>query len=316
MISVIIPAYNIEPYLDRCLKSVVAQEGVEMEILVVDDGSTDGTPAIADDWARRDERVKVIHQTNSGLSEARNAALDVAKGRFITFVDGDDLLAPDALRVMRKVIEQSETDVVVGKTLALSDEDANRFMPENSESKPTLWHYTSRETLLQIFYQKKITQSAWSRLFRRELFDTLRFPADMLYEDLAVAYPLYSSIRRLTTVDTLCYLYVDDRPGSILNHFNARREHVLDILDNLLEQVKDEAPWLVGAVTSRRLSAAFNMLRLAPKGDKRYDDLRRRAWSIITQSRRRCLTDPNVRLKNKIGILASFLGKKMIAKVF
>ena len=114
LVSVIIPVYNVERYLDRCLASVVDQTYRELEILVVDDGSTDGSGALCDRWAERDSRIRVIHKSNGGLSDARNAALDVMTGSYVLMLDSDDWLQTDAIECLYQLLEKEQADIAVG----------------------------------------------------------------------------------------------------------------------------------------------------------------------------------------------------------
>lgn len=313
MISVIIPVYNVERYLDRCLQSVVEQTCRDLEILVVDDGSTDSSGTLSDKWAERDSRIRVIHKTNGGLSDARNAALDVMTGEHVFMLDSDDWLQRDAIEALYRLMTDNGADIAVGGWRDVyEDEEVEPSAP--TTLTPHVRCYTRDEALRAIFYQKNLTHSAWGRLYRAELFNGIRYPVGRLYEDLAIAYPLYGRVNKVVQVDTPLYNYLQ-RPTSILGTFKRQRTDVLDILDTLEREVATAELALLPAVRSRRLSAHFNILLLCPKGDE-WADVRNRCWQGIRQLRAGCFADPHIRAKNRLGILASLLGRRAFLALF
>lgn len=293
------------------MSSIVCQTYERLEILVVDDGSTDGCPAMCDAWAARDRRITVVHKSNGGLSDARNAALDVIKGSLVTMIDSDDSVEPEYISTLLKLMMQTDADVAVCGWREVYDDGSIGFTTPVSHKMQV---YTGTQTLNAIFYQKRLTHSAWGRLYKSSLFTHLRYPVGMLYEDLAIAYSLYGKVTRVAQCFTPLYNYLQ-RPTSILGAFKPQRTHVLDILDALEAQVAAEGSPLLPAVQSRRLSAHFNILLLCPSTPQ-FEPVRRRCSTVIKQLRTRCLFDPHVRLKNRLGILASFMGMNTFYRLF
>ena len=174
-VTVIIPVYKVERYLDACVESVVRQSYADLEILLVDDGSPDRCPALCDAWAEKDPRIKVIHRENGGLSAARNSGIDAAMGEFLLFVDSDDLLEPDAVRRAVDAQRQQDADLVIFN-LTYVDE-ANRPLPQPDFSGFTdeildedgVWQRCFALAETRIYYVV-----AWNKLYRRSLFQHLR----------------------------------------------------------------------------------------------------------------------------------------------
>ena len=315
-VSVIVPVYNVKPWLERCLTSIVGQSHEQLEILLVDDGSTDGCADMCDQWADRDPRIKVIHKPNGGLSDARNAALDVAQGEFITFIDSDDYVTPHYVEKLLKALDNSpKCDIAVGHWCEFDDgTDPEPAEPLQGE----LQLFTPQEAALDIFYQRGLTHSAWGRMLRRHFFEgdnAVRFPVGMLYEDLAVIMPLLEQASGVAFIPDTLYYY-RQRKSSIIGTFTRRRTHVLDILDDLQNQAHGKFPWLERAIKSRRLSACFNILLLCPRGDDQFSDVTSRCWQGIKELRQGCLFDRHVRFKNKAAIILSWLGKKTFVRLF
>ncbi|MBR5638424.1 MAG: glycosyltransferase family 2 protein [Muribaculaceae bacterium] len=305
MVSVIIPIYNVQDYLARCIDSVLAQTYKDLEIILVDDGSHDTSGDICDEYDIKYRHVRVIHKTNGGLSDARNAGLEVAQGHYVTFIDGDDYVHPCFVEALLRTIEQTGAQIAACTWQELKDGDTPRDVNiENAKSKT----YTKSEAINTVFYQGELNHSACSRIFEKQLFDDLRFPEGALYEDLAVIYPLLRKVEKVALLKAPMYYYMH-RTGSIITTMSLRRTQVLDHLEKLEKQVAEEAPQYLPAVRSRHLSACFNMLRLMPARDPKWQPTKKRCWDYIKKMRISCLKDMKVRAKNKAACILSFLGR-------
>ena len=312
LISVIVPAYNAEAFLDQCLESIVAQSYRHLEILVVDDGSTDGTGALCDRWAERDERIRIIHQPNGGHSAARNTALDAMTGELVTMVDSDDVLHPEFAATLLETMKQTNADITVGGYIPFYGR-----VPvfHDSAGPDTPRHYTQQEAILAVFYQHGLTHSPWGRLFKASLFDGIRFPLGIIYEDLAIIYPLLRRCTLVATIGQTLYGYRQHESNS-MRVFSPRRTAVLDVCEQLEQQMMNDDPQYLKAVRSRLLSAYFNILLLSHQDkDGDYRQLQDRCWEGIKRLRGECLCDPMVRSKNKLGIIASYMGQTFLCSV-
>ncbi len=214
LISIIVPVYNVEQYIRKCLDSIAEQTYKNIEIILVDDGSPDSCGAICDEYARRDKRIRVIHRENGGLSAARNTGLDDAKGDYIMFVDSDDYITPDAVQLLMSCAEENSSDITVGG-FEYCDTNGNiyqtdrLFAPEGRISKDDFWHY---------FYTDPRTYyvTMWAKLFKSSLWKTLRFPVGKLHEDEFVIHNLIDSCECISLFRKPVYYYVQ-RGGSIVN---------------------------------------------------------------------------------------------------
>lgn len=232
-ISVIIPVYKVERYLDACVESVVGQTFTDLEIILVDDGSPDRSPQMCDAWAAKDPRIKVIHQRNGGLSAARNSGLDIATGAYIAFVDSDDRLKPEALQRAWKARQETGADLVLFNLLLTDEQDAVLPSPDFTIFKDELltveelWNrYFSMDERC-IYYAV-----AWNKLYRREQFNDLRFCRGKLYEDMFL---MPGIMKQCTTVACLGYqgYRYTQRSGSIMAQGDPR--NYLDRSEYLLE---------------------------------------------------------------------------------
>lgn len=217
-ISVIVPAYNIEEYLPRCLESIINQTYQNLEIIIVDDGSKDNTSKICDEYAKKDNRIIVIHQENKGLSGARNSALKIATGDYIGYVDGDDYIASSMYELMLASMEENDADLAMCGYEQVGEGAVKvEFSGEN--------YVFSREEALDIYIQDNRTfhiyNSVWSKLFKRELVHGIEFPLGRNSEDIVYTGRALSGCRKCVFVDRPLYFYILDRSGSIMNVKNA-----------------------------------------------------------------------------------------------
>ena len=184
-ITMIIPVYNTAAYLDKCLSSISAQSFSDFELIIVDDGSTDDSPKICDDWAKKDSRFTVIHQKNAGQSAARNAGIDAAKGDYLAFADSDDYVEPEYLQRLYDTIQKFKADL----SLCGYYEHKNRVKRALGPEKECV---LDRNTALgKLVEDKELKSFFWASLFKKELFEGIRLPVGRNYEDLAVIYKLY-----------------------------------------------------------------------------------------------------------------------------
>ncbi len=212
LISVIVPIYKVENYLDKCIESIVAQTYKSLEIILVDDGSPDRCPEMCDEWAKRDSRIRVIHKKNGGLSDARNAGIDAASGDFISFIDSDDYIAPGTYERLTDAIESAGADMCI---FGFQKVDENgSFIEEDSEIRDEL---LSRDEAFSRINEWPYVMSQ-TKLYNREIFSSLRFPVGKLHEDEFVIHRAVGECQRVVAVSDKLYYYFQ-RSDSIMGNF-------------------------------------------------------------------------------------------------
>ena len=240
-ISVIVPIYNGQHTLWQCMRSITSQTFTDFEIILVDDGSTDWTSDMCDSLAKLDQRIRVIHQKNKGLSGARNTALDVALGKYIAFIDGDDHVAPQFFEILINMIADGKYDIAISPAI-IESADKRKQIPEiRSEiqilnSHDMRMRYGNRDRAIYV--------RAWGRLFRKEIFDDLRFREGVIYEDMFLFPELYKKDLKIIIGTIPTYYYVQHM-GSITRHIKSARdlqsvEAALETFDAFVD-VDDEA---------------------------------------------------------------------------
>ena len=221
-ISVIIPVYNVEKYLDKCVQSVINQTYTELEIILVDDGSTDKSGVLCDEYAKRDERIKVIHKSNGGLSQARNYALDVITGDYVFFLDSDYFLALTALEKMERITEEEQADIVACLDKRFTDEDVF------GEKKGETLYFTREEMLQGTFTQNKnYFIISCAKLYEASLFNGVRFIEGVIHEDEFICHKIYAQTKKVAVLQEELYFYREN-PNSITGvKYNPKRYQYL-----------------------------------------------------------------------------------------
>ena len=223
MISVIVPVYKVEPYLRQCVDSILDQSYEDLEVLLIDDGSPDNCSEICDEYARLDARVRIFHTENRGLSAARNYGLQQAQGEFIGFVDSDDWIEPDMFMNLLQRMEEAGADI--GACGYWEENGASKDIHQFDEAS-----YTTSEALNALLAER-INNNVWNKLYRRELFQNIRFPDGKNYEDIAVIHSLLYSTKRVTVISTPEYHY-RVRLESITKTYSA--SNLIDFADAYL----------------------------------------------------------------------------------
>lgn len=202
LISVIVPVYKVEKYLKPCVDSILNQTYKNLEIILVDDGSPDNCPKICDEFIEKDNRIKVIHKENGGLSDARNAGIDIATGEYLAFVDSDDYIDSCMYeRLLEKLIENN-ADVAMCYAKNIYDDDCDFYDVEQKE----IDIYDSND-IFKALFKKELNNFAWNKLYKKSLFSEIRYPKGKIYEDLFTTYRIFGLCERAVLDRTQMYYY-------------------------------------------------------------------------------------------------------------
>ena len=220
LLTVVIPVYNVEKYLKRCVESVIAQDWKKYEILLVDDGSTDHSPQICDNYVKTYDFISVIHKENGGLSEARNTGLSQAKGEYVYFPDSDDWIEPDTFIALSEALESQKFDIIsFNREFVKSEEDAII-----SDSVVTIV-FEGKDAFVEMLKHSYITGFANDKIYRKSLFmdHDILFPKGKYYEDLGTNYKLFLSAKKVYATNQKYYHYLIDNPDSITQSWNEKK---------------------------------------------------------------------------------------------
>ena len=236
MISVIVPVYNIADYLPRCLDSILNQTYKELEIILVDDGSTDGSGDVCDLYAERDSRIKVIHKENGGVSSARNVGLDIATGDYIGFVDGDDLLAEKMFEVLLMNAEQYQCDISCCQLVTINVDGTRNVTynhsPQLFEKKYIIENYFSNKFIKDVMY------GCYNKLFKRSLIDGLRYKKYKYGEDILFVFEAIEKSNRLYYDNYEGYYYIHRENSAMTSVFSVKRLDYISAIREIEEKCK------------------------------------------------------------------------------
>lgn len=241
LISVIIPVYNVEKYLKSCLDSVVSQTYKNLEIILVDDGSVDNSGKICDEYAEKDKRITVIHKENGGLSDARNVGIEKAQGSYITFVDSDDFIEKNFIKILVNIAINKKVHFVIGNYKKFVKDSRNKDRNAKYEvNENSITVFSPRETMLRMLYQKQLSMYAHGKLYDRKLFTAVRFPKGKLFEDVPTIWSIVKQVDKVAYVNYKLYFY-RQRNGSIVNNtYSHRKMDQVYFSKEILEEVKND----------------------------------------------------------------------------
>ena len=211
LISIIVPVYNVEDYLGQCVNSLINQTYTNLEIILVDDGATDKSGVLCDILAEKDTRIKVIHKKNGGLSDARNAGIDVATGTYIGFVDSDDWIDEDMFSKLINSSKKFDADIsFCAVTVVYDRQFVNRSLNIDN------YCMEKDQAVEMLLHDDKCKSFAWNKLYKRELFKEIRFPVGKYFEDVFIMHEIFENANRVAYVDDGLYFY-RQREGSIMH---------------------------------------------------------------------------------------------------
>ena len=235
LISVVVPAYKVEEYIEKCLDSILNQTYKNLEIILVDDGSPDNCPKICDEYAKKDDRIKVIHKQNGGLSDARNRGIKEATGEYIAFVDSDDYLESEMYEYLYNLLIKYNADISICGYRTF-DENSSMNVATKEETC-----FNTIEALKALSEDIEVKNFAWNKLYKRSLFvdNNIEFPKGKIMEDIATTYKLFEKSKIIVAGEKCYYNYLIRTSGIIGSRstrlFVSHIEHVLDRYEHFKE---------------------------------------------------------------------------------
>ncbi|MCT1377438.1 glycosyltransferase family 2 protein [Microbacterium sp. p3-SID337] len=304
LVSVIVPVYNIETLIEACVRSILRQSYRNLDIILVDDGSTDCSRSICEGIALTDDRVRVLSKANGGLSDARNHGIQNAWGEFITCVDGDDLVARHYVQSLMGPLLKTEADLSTIGFLRVRE----GFEDTSATRSGVGYEVLAREEALErLFLQNGLTTSAWGKMYRRSAFEGIEYPRGAIHEDLPVTYRLIARSRATAVIHGVGYFYVQ-RSSSITGRADyGRRVQAVRFAEEAVEFCRREERSLVGAAQVRAvMECAFIVSQVPRVAELR--NLDPVVLGTLREYRRDALAYPGVPAMQKLTVMASYPG--------
>lgn len=241
LISVIIPAYNVEKYISKCIESVIGQSHKDLELIIVDDGSTDGTGNIIDEYALRDARVRVIHKDNAGVAEARNTALDAVSGSMIAFADADDYMEPDMLKHLYDQMTRNKADMV---SCGYYEEYSGRTeLKRMGEGTAILNKNEAYEDFFKM--SGRIGSGCWNKLIRSEVLKDIRYKGYTMGEDVELLSRVLDRCGRVVCLDYAGYHYVHRDDSATQLVFRPANMDIISVVSEMADYIRENHPELL-----------------------------------------------------------------------
>ena len=307
LISVVVPIYNVERYLEECIESILSQTYSNIEVVLVDDGSTDNCPAICDRYAAGNDRVKSVHRENGGLSAARNTGVNACDGDYVGFIDSDDYISPVFYEALYRAIKQS------GVEMAAMRYGVDFFDGEEPELERDIEDASEYELLGEEQYQEEILyQKSWAgavwRLYSRDLAEKIYFPEGLYYEDDETAYRFAHGCGKVAVLKATDLYAYRQRPTSIMRGaFNPKKmESCLEITRRMRSKMLEWYPQLSDATCSRCFAICRVVFSQIPKEDKAAQVT---MWKELQEYSATVIREPKARKKERLAALISRMGR-------
>lgn len=304
-VSVIIPVYQVEKYLPRCLGSIAAQTYPNLEVILVDDGSSDSSGELCGQYAREHANVRVLHQPNQGQSVARNAAVPLATGEYIAFVDSDDYVEPDYIEYLVRLLLEHRADISVGGYVyEYEGRPAKKFCRDGASSA-----ITPAEMISRMNYGERCGIVPWGKLYRKELLAAHPYPPGKIYEDLATTCKIVGDARRIAFGDKTIYHWLQ-RPGSTMNNrFSSRQLDGLEAAQAQLDYTAARFPSALPSAKFRHTAKGVELAKIFLESGDASPAVWKRLRDHVARYGREVLRDPRAKPTLKFRIRAVLLGR-------
>jgi len=310
-VSIIVPVYNVETYLKECLNTILKQTYKNIEIILVNDGSTDKSGEICEQYKEKDNRVKVIHKSNGGAADARNVGIENSTGEWITFVDGDDYISDDLVEMLLTTAIKYTADIVISNLAGVRN---FKQEVEINNKKIKVEELKSEEAIEEMLYQNKFDTGMPGKIFKKEFFNTYKFPVGNLYEDIAIMALLFNMAKKVIYTNYIGYMYYFRENGTTRGNFKIEKMELIDVCLDIKKFIDKNYPKIENAARYRLLNSAFHLVLKIHEGE--YEKQEKELWEIIKANRKYVIKDKKVRKKTKIAIILSFFGKRNLKIIF
>lgn len=312
LISVVVPIYNVEKYLKRCIESIRCQTYSNLEIILVDDGSPDNCGCICDDYRKKDNRIKVIHKENGGLSDARNAGIKIVNGKYLTCIDSDDFVSPYFIENLWNAVKESQCDIATSWFIEFYEGDSIPN-PHKLELKDV--QVLSRECFYErMLYQKGVEISAWGKLYRSDLFKGIEYPVGKLYEDIPTTYLLIEKVTKVAVIPNVDYYYFQRKTSIAQANFSIRKMDAINHMGNLKDFITLNYPVLRKAAECRYFSTVCNILFQIKETE--FEEQKRELWNEVKKYRYSVMTNSAGRKKARVAAFISYGGYKLLHMIY
>ena len=309
LISIVIPVYNVKNYLENCLDSVLNQTYKNIEIILVNDGSTDESNEICKKYAKIDKRISLINKENGGLSDARNVGVKSSKGDFITFIDSDDEVDVSYVEYLYDLCKEFNADIASCSHKVLKNHnEINQVSKGESYRK----YFNPENALDEMLCDKAISIAAWAKLYKKRLFDSISFPVGKICEDNGTTYKLILNSNGVAVGNSVNYYYFKRKNSIMTINFNFKKKDLIFLTDIMCDEIFQIYPELKDSLEKKKIESRFSLLRQIECSNNPlvYKELEKEVISYILERKKEILVNPKTNIREKAGLLSLLMGKK------
>ena len=311
LISVIVPVYGVEKYIEKCLKSIINQTYENLEIILVDDGSKDKSGIICENYANKDKRIKVFHKKNGGLSDARNYGIEHSKGEYLTFIDSDDYIEDDYVEYLYSLIKEGYKMSICSLYVEYT---SNGKIVNKGNGKEIV--ISGKKCIEKMCYHDEVDTCAYAKLMHRSLFQKVRYPKGKIFEDIGTTYLLFDQCEEVICGFIPKYYYVIRENSIVTSEFNIKKLELIEMTDKMAHYVDTKYPELKGATLRRKGYAYFSTLnQMLDVTDKRYLEKRKQIVKYLRKNSIKIIKNRKTPNRDRIAYLCLLLGFN-IYKIF
>lgn len=311
-VSIIVPVYNVEKYLIRCIESIVRQSYTNLEIILVDDGSIDNSGVICDEFRKIDSRISVIHKLNGGLSSARNEGIEKSSGSYIFFLDSDDYLSVECIEKCISLCKEYAADVAIVQMFYIA-EDTNEELKSSHVEK--ILQLNSEKAIEASLYQVPYSCCAPAKLYSRNVIGNIRFPLGRVSEDLATCHLFINNAKKVV-YSNFCGYYYRQHNNSIMHTFNSKRMDALVWAMKIEKFCSKEYPRIIEAAKCRTFNVAVHLILDLPDDGYIKEKYDRVLWTQIERTRLSVIRNNKVRLRERAAAILCYGGERALKRVW
>jgi len=305
LISIIVPVYNVEKYLESCLESIINQTYKNLEIILVDDGSTDESGNICDKYANKDKRIKVIHKKNGGLSDARNIGIKESTGKYLTFVDSDDYIVNDYVEYLFNLIKKYKTNMSIC-TYSIVTTSGKHILTNDGFIEQNMKKIKALDCLL---CEKGFTVSACAKMYSKDLFKNIEFPVGKLCEDNGTTYKLIDKCDYVAYGEKSKYLYFKRDNSIMTSKFNIKKFDLIELVDIMSEELSKYSE-LQESILKKRISSRFSILRQIVFSDYYNSKYTDEIITFLKENKKFIFNSKKIDKREKIALLLLLISKR------
>jgi glycosyltransferase involved in cell wall biosynthesis len=300
LISVIVPVYGVEKYINKCLDSIINQTYENLEIILVDDGSKDSSGRICDEYALKDERIRVFHKSNGGLSDARNFGIEQSTGEFITFIDSDDYIDLDYIEFLYHLIKKGYDLAVCSLHVVYT---SNGHVCDKGNGREIV--VSGKKCIEMMCYHDEVDTCAYAKLAHRRLFSKVRYPKGKLFEDIGTTYLLFDQCDKIICSFVPKYYYVIRENSIVTSSFNLHKLDLIEMTNQMARYVDEKYPEIKDATLRRRGYAYFSTLnQMLDVKENEYIEIRKKIIKFLKRNSFDIIKNSHTPMRDKVAYLS------------